>query len=114
MLYTNSIQMPNDCVFCKIVAKEIPSKIVYEDELCLAFHDINPRARVHLLVIPKTHIPTLKEMHDSDELTLGRMMKTSRDIAKQFELTDYKVQMSVGKNAGQEVFHIHLHITSVA
>ncbi len=106
--------MPNDCIFCKIVAKEIPSKTVYEDELCLAFHDINPRARVHLLVIPKTHIPTLKEMQDTDEPTLGRMMKAARDIAKQFELTDYKLLMSVGKKAGQEVFHIHLHVMSVA
>ncbi len=105
--------MPNDCVFCKISSKQIPSKTVYEDELCLAFYDINPRARVHLLVIPKKHIPTLKEMQDSDEPVLGRMMKVARDIAKQSELPDYKILMSIGKNAGQEVFHIHFHVMSV-
>ncbi len=101
------------CIFCKIVAKEIPSKLEYEDDLCIAFHDINPRARVHLLVIPKKHISTLKDMQNLDEPAFGRMMMTARDLAKKFNLEDYKLMMSVGKNAGQEVFHVHLHLLSV-
>lgn len=102
-----------DCIFCKIIAKEIPSKMEYEDDLCVAFHDIHPRVRVHLLIIPTKHLETLKEMEVGDEPALGRMMKVASELAKKFQLNDYKLMMSVGKLAGQEIFHAHLHVMSV-
>jgi histidine triad (HIT) family protein len=85
----------------------------HEDDLCVAFHDIHPRSRVHLLVLPKRHMETLKDMEIADEKTLGRMMKVASDLAKKFKLEDYKLLMSVGKKAGQEIFHAHLHVMSV-
>lgn len=104
--------MNPDCIFCKIVAKQIPSKMEHEDDLCLAFHDINPRAKTHLLIIPKRHFDTVKEMADSDELAMGRMFIVARDLGKKFNLENYKLQISVGKEAGQEIFHVHLHLMS--
>jgi len=104
--------MEDSCIFCKIIAGEIPSKKEYEDDLCLAFHDINPRAETHLLIIPKKHIATVKDMEDKDEPAMGRMLKVARDLGKKFGLENYKLQISVGKLGGQEVFHIHLHLLS--
>lgn len=105
--------MGDKCIFCKIIDKEVPSKIEFEDDKCFAFHDINPRAKTHLLVIPKKHIPTLKDMANEDEPIMGRMFSVARDMAKKFNLEDYRLLMSVGRKAGQEVFHIHLHVMSV-
>jgi histidine triad (HIT) family protein len=102
----------DDCVFCKIINKEIDSKIEYEDDLVVSFHDINPRAKTHLLVIPKKHIPMVKDMEDIDEAVFGRMFRVARDMAKKFNLEDYKLLISVGRLAGQEVFHVHLHVMS--
>ena len=104
--------MNDDCVFCKIVNKEIPCKKEYEDELCLAFHDINPRAKTHILVIPKKHIPTMKDVEAADEEILGRMLLIASDMGKKFNLEDYRLLISTGKKGGQEVFHIHLHLMS--
>ena len=104
--------MADQCLFCKIINKELDSKIEYEDDLCLSFHDINPRAKTHLIVIPKKHIPTVKDMEDSDEPIFGRMMRVARDMAKRFNLEDYRLLISVGRGAGQEVFHVHLHVMS--
>ena len=104
--------MNNDCVFCKIIAGQIPTGIEYEDEFCISFHDINPRAKVHLLVIPKKHIPTMNDLVEDDEKILGRMMNVASKIAKKFKMLSYRLLISVGKEAGQEVFHIHLHVMS--
>jgi len=104
--------MTSDCVFCKIITKKIPSKLEYEDEFCIAFHDINPRASKHLLIVPKKHIATLNEMEDIDETIMGRLIKVARDVAKKMGMASYKLLMSVGKEAGQEVFHLHLHVMS--
>jgi histidine triad (HIT) family protein len=104
--------LPTDCIFCKIIAKEIPSSLEYEDEFCIAFHDINPRASKHLLIVPKKHIATLNEMEDADEATMGRIIRVARDLAKKIGMPSYKLFMSVGKEAGQEVFHLHLHVMS--
>ena len=104
--------MKDSCVFCKIIAKEIPADIEYEDDFCISFPDINPRARVHLLIIPKKHIPTVKDMEDGDEEIFGRMMKVASDAAKKHGLDDYKLTISVGEKAGQEIFHVHLHVLS--
>lgn len=102
-----------DCIFCKIISKKIPqNKLEYEDDLCMAFHDINPRSKKHMLIIPKKHIPTMKDVTAEDETTLGRMMKVSSDLAKKHGMKDYKLLISTGKGAGQEVFHVHLHLMS--
>lgn len=102
----------SDCVFCKIVAGEIPSKAEHDDALCMAFHDINPRAKKHLLIIPKKHIATMKDVSSDDEATLGRMLLVASDLAKKHAMNDYRLLISTGKGAGQEVFHIHLHLMS--
>ena len=104
--------MNDTCIFCRIASHELPCKSEYEDDVCLAFHDIHPRAKTHVLVIPKKHIPTLKEMEDTDEPAMGRLVKVARDVAKKLGLEHYKLLMSVGKEAGQEVFHLHLHVMS--
>ncbi len=99
-----------DCIFCQIVKKEIPSQIVYEDEEILAFKDIQPKAKVHLLIIPKEHISSLNEAK-SEEI-LGKLLFQVKILAKKFEVdkTGYKVIINTGKDAGQVVPHLHLHL----
>ena len=104
--------MKNDCIFCKIVAKEIAAKMEYEDEFCVSFHDINPRAKTHLLVIPKKHIPTLNDLDEGDEKIMGRMLNVARKMAAKYNMPSYRLLISVGKDAGQEVFHLHMHVMS--
>ena len=84
----------------------------HEDDLCMVFHDINPRAKTHLLIIPKKHLSSMKDVTTSDEAALGRMMRIASDMAKKFELENYRLMVSTGKGAGQEVFHIHMHLMS--
>ena len=104
--------MQKDCIFCKIIDKEIPAKIEYEDDFCICFHDINPRAKTHLLIIPKKHIATVKDLEQADEQSMGRIILTASRMASKFGLNDYKLLISVGEKAGQEVFHIHMHLMS--
>lgn len=101
-----------DCIFCKIIKGEIPSKKVYEDEEVLAFHDINPAAPVHILVIPKKHITKLTDLRKEDETLIGKIFTTINKIAEQegFEESGYRVIANCGKDSGQEVMHIHFHI----
>ena len=102
----------DDCIFCKIIKGEIPSKKVYEDEEFLAFHDINPAAPIHILVIPKKHISMLTELKEEDEQLMGKMFTIINKIAKQegFEKEGYRVIVNCGKDSGQEVMHIHFHV----
>jgi len=102
----------NDCIFCKIAAKEIPSKVVYETEYILAFEDINPQAPVHILIIPKKHIPTINDIEESDRELVGELVHTAKEIAveKGIESNGYRLIFNCNKDAGQEVFHIHLHL----
>lgn len=104
--------MQTDCVFCKIINKEIPARIEYEDDYCLCFHDINPRAKIHLLLIPKKHIPTVKDLVPEDEKTMGGLLIAASKMGAKFGLENYKLIVSVGEKAGQEVFHIHMHLMS--
>ncbi|NOR72663.1 MAG: HIT domain-containing protein [Mariprofundaceae bacterium] len=101
-----------DCLFCKIAAGEIPCNKVYEDEDFLAFNDINPKAPVHVLVIPKHHLTSLNDADDQDIGLLGLLMDATRKVAKELGVDDpgYRVILNVGKGGGQEVFHIHVHI----
>lgn len=104
--------MSNDCVFCKIINKEIPSTQIYEDDDFLAFKDINPAATVHLLVVPKRHIPRLSEAKNDDASLLGRLMLVVGHIAREQTLDSYRLIINDGAGAGQTVFHLHAHILS--
>ena len=101
-----------DCIFCKIIKKEIPSKIVYEDEEEIAFNDINPATPIHILVVPKKHIETLLEVTQEDNTLISHIYQTINKIAKEngFAENGFRVIANCGKDSGQEVMHIHFHI----
>jgi len=101
-----------DCLFCKIIQKKIPSKIVYEDDIALAFEDINAKAPVHLLIIPKTHIARLADIQQLDELTMAHLFSVIKTLAEQHELLDagFRTVINSGESAGQTVFHLHIHL----
>ena len=102
----------NDCIFCKIINKEIPATIVYEDNEILAFRDINPVAPVHILVIPKKHIESLVNLKEEDELLIGKIYTVINVIAKQEGIDEkgFRVVVNCGEDGGQEVKHLHFHI----
>lgn len=100
-----------DCLFCKIIAEEIPSQKVYEDENMLAFKDIRPSAPVHILLIPKKHIASLQNLSDEDSDLMGKLMLAVPKIAAENGLANgFKTQINTGAGGGQEVFHLHIHI----
>ncbi|MFH1996073.1 MAG: histidine triad nucleotide-binding protein [Candidatus Omnitrophota bacterium] len=104
--------LKDDCVFCKIVKKEIPSKIAYEDNKILAFEDAHPQAPIHILVIPKHHIEKLSDISEESMRIFGKLILTANMLAKAKGALDsgYRVVINCGKNAGQEVFHLHVHL----
>lgn len=105
--------MPNnDCLFCKIVDGQIPAKIAYQDDKCLAFHDINPQAPTHFLVIPRQHIASLKEANSSQNELLGHLLTSAAKIALDLGISEdgFRTVINTGANAGQTVFHIHVHV----
>lgn len=102
--------MSEDCIFCKIINKQIPTEILFEDDLCMIFPDINPAAKTHLLIIPKKHIATIADLEPADEKLIGHMIGKARDTAKERNIDGYQLLFRVGKDGGQEVFHIHLHL----
>jgi len=100
-----------DCLFCRIIKGEVPSKKVHEDAHTFAFEDIHPQAPVHVLVIPKKHIRGLKEMTEEDAELLGRCHLVAAQIAHQRGIEDgYRTVLNVGPGAGQSVFHLHVHL----
>lgn len=103
----------SDCLFCKIVAKQISAKVVYEDDQTLAFDDIHPQAPVHTLVIPKKHIAAVRDCEERDQALLGRLLLTCAKAAqlKGIAESGYRIVMNTGKDGGQTVFHLHLHVT---
>lgn len=100
---------PN-CLFCKIVAGEIPSERIYESETLLAFKDIHPQAPFHCLVIPKVHRATLKDLGEHDQNLAGGLLLAAKYIAAEQGLPGYRVAMNVGREGGQVIFHVHLHV----
>jgi len=100
------------CLFCKIAAGEIPCTKVYEDELFIAFRDIQPKAKSHILLIPKKHIPTLNDLAEEDTELAGKWLQTAKKIAELEGLKEngYRTIINCNQDAGQEVFHIHIHI----
>ncbi len=104
--------MSNDCLFCKIVAGEIPAKKVAETAELLAFEDVNPQAPTHILIIPKEHIPSNLDLTDENKTLVGSIFLLANEIAKERELdkSGFRVVVNNGKNAGQAMFHIHFHL----
>jgi histidine triad (HIT) family protein len=104
--------MMQDCIFCKIVKKEIPAEIVYEDEHVMAFKDIHPAAPVHLLLIPKKHIPTFFDLTDEDVSIIGRVQLAAARVARQLNLEEkgFRLVSNCKEDAGQLIFHIHYHL----
>lgn len=102
----------HDCLFCKILAGDIPADVVHESDTALAFRDINPQAPTHVVIIPKRHIATINDIDTGDQDVVGGLFTVARLIAKQEGLADrgYRVVMNCNEEAGQSVFHIHLHL----
>jgi histidine triad (HIT) family protein len=101
-----------DCLFCKIVNKELAADIVYEDETTLAFRDINPQAPVHLLIIPKKHIPSLSQLSPEDRELVGHIHLVAKDLAAREGIAEdgYRLVVNCNSAAGQTVFHLHFHL----
>lgn len=99
-----------DCLFCSIAKKEISADVVFEDDSFVVFKDISPKAETHLLIITKKHIESLKDITEHDKELMGGLLLTAQKIAKDKKLDGYKLQMNVGRKAGQEIDHIHLHL----
>ena len=104
--------MVNDCLFCKIIEKKIPSRIVYEDDKCLAFQDINPQAPVHILFITKRHIPTPLDIQEEDKGEMGHLFYVANQIARKENLQDagFRTVVNCKSDGGQTVYHLHLHL----
>ncbi len=100
------------CVFCKIVNGEIPAKVVYEDDKVMAFHDINPQAPVHILVIPKEHIPTVNDLEEKHKELIGHIFMVIKEIAKEMGIAEsgYRVLVNCNRDGGQEIYHLHFHL----
>src|SRR6266545_99654 len=101
-----------DCLFCKIRKGEVPAAIVYEDERLLAFKDINPQSPLHVLVVPKRHIPSLNDLSEEDDALVGEMIRRAVALVKQHGYADrgFRTVFNTNAEAGQTVFHIHLHV----
>ena len=101
----------NECLFCKIARGEIPSRKLYEDDEVLAFHDINPVAPVHFMLVPKLHLVSLAEAEDSHAALFGKMLLLVPKLAKEQGLDDgFRTVINTGKGGGQEIFHLHIHV----
>ena len=98
-------------IFEKIIARQIPAKIIWEDDDAVAFHDVDPQAPVHVLIVPKRVLPRLAEAKDEDRVLLGKLLLVARDLAKTLELSNgYRVVINCGPDAGESVPHLHVHL----
>ena len=102
----------SDCLFCKIAEGQIPSNKVYEDEVCFAFHDIDPQAPTHFLVIPKAHIGSVAEVTEDNAAVVAHIFAGISKVTKELGLDSYRVVSNIGEQAGQSVPHLHFHVLS--
>lgn len=104
----------HNCIFCKIIEKKIPAKLVHEDDLAIAFEDINPQAPTHILIVPKKHVPDIHSMTHNEREMVGHLFFIAQDLADKrgLDRRGYRMVINNGKDAGQTVFHIHLHLLS--
>ncbi len=101
-----------DCVFCKIVNKEIPAKVIYEDEQVMAFHDANPQAPIHLLIVPKKHVASIMEIDEDNAAVLKQIAKVAQELARQnnIDKKGFRLVLNTGEEGGQTVNHLHFHL----
>jgi histidine triad (HIT) family protein len=104
------VQTGPDCLFCKIVAGELPADRLYEDDELLAFRDISPQAPFHALIIPKTHLATLNELEAEHASMAGRLFLVAKALAEEHALPGYRVVVNTNREGGQVVFHVHMHV----
>jgi len=106
------MEKKNDCLFCKIIERKIPAKIIYENDKVLAFHDIGPQAPVHIVIIPKSHIERVYDLNRDNTNFWGEMVLAANQIASDLKIKEagYRLVVNCNKNAGQAVFHLHLHL----
>ena len=102
----------SDCLFCKIIAGEIPSSKVYEDDTCFAFNDIDPQAPTHFLVIPKEHIQSVSQINGENSAVVAHIFEVIAKLAKEKGMESYRVVSNIGDQAGQSVHHLHFHVLS--
>lgn len=102
----------SESIFTKIINRQIPANIVYEDDLVIAFSDINPQAKYHFLIVPKKEIATVNDVTEADEPALGRLFTVARHLAREYGIdkSGYRLTVNTNSDAGQEVFHIHMHL----
>lgn len=100
------------CIFCRIVHGEIPARVVYQDDLAMAFHDVNPQAPIHILIVPRQHLASLHECSPSDASLLGHLLSVARNLAvtEGLQPAGYRIVLNTGAGAGQSVFHLHFHL----
>lgn len=99
-----------DCIFCKIIKKEIPADFLFEDSDLIVINDIRPSAPVHILILPKTHIKSIIQLEDKDKEIVSKLIYTAREMAKKRNLSGYKLVFNVGESGGQVIPHLHLHL----
>lgn len=102
----------SDCLFCKIIAGEIPSVKVYEDEICYAFQDIDPQAPTHFLMVPKKHIQSVSQVGEEEAPIVGHIFAVIARLSKELDMPSYRVVSNIGEQAGQTVPHLHFHVLS--
>jgi histidine triad (HIT) family protein len=102
--------MSKDCIFCKIVKGDIPSKKIYEDENVIAFNDIHPIAPVHFLIVPKLHVESLADCDEQQQTLLGKILLLAPKLAAEHGLKGFRTMINTGREGGQEVFHLHVHV----
>ena len=102
----------DNCIFCQIINKELPSTVVYEDEMSIAFKDINPQSPEHILVVPKKHIRSLVEINENDRNLMGHLLYVSKNIASDLGISEkgFRIVLNSGLESGQSVWHIHFHV----
>jgi len=102
----------SDCIYCRIASHEIPKKMLYEDEKIMAFYDINPSAKIHVLILPKKHLVSIAEATDSDQMLLGKLILQAKSLAEKLLISQkgYKLVINTGKDGGQIIPHLHLHL----
>ena len=101
-----------DCLFCQIAEKKIPAALLHEDEFSVAFRDLNPQAPSHILIIPKKHVERLSVLEEADKNIAGHLLIVAQKLAKDLNLGDFRLNINNGPNAGQTVWHLHLHLLS--
>ncbi|HEC31547.1 MAG TPA: histidine triad nucleotide-binding protein [Deltaproteobacteria bacterium] len=101
-----------DCTFCRIIAKQMPGEIIYEDEEVVAFKDINPQAPVHFLVVPRKHIASVLDIQPEDERLIGRLLLVAKKLTNEIGISTkgFRLVINTGDNAGQNIYHIHIHV----